>query len=127
MIGLLDVDGLTAGDLATRASALPVDSTVGALRDYFAASSSRRLAVIVDGARYVGAIAREDIADGVDGGARAADFAQREPVIEAARSGREARDAALESPSARLPVIDRHGVLVGVVALNRDRDGFCGT
>jgi predicted transcriptional regulator len=127
MIGLLDVDGLTAGDLATRASTLPVASTVGVLRDYFAASSSRRLAVIVDGDRYVGAIAREDIADGVDAGTRAADFARREPVIDASRSGREARDAALESPTARLPVVDRHGVLVGVVALNHDRDGFCGT
>jgi CBS domain-containing protein len=125
MIGVLDVDGLKAVDLATRASTLPAGATLSELRAYFAASASRRLAVIVDGDRYVGSVAREHVSDGVE--ATAGDIAQREPVIEASRPAREARDVALESPSARLPVIDEHGTLVGIVAVNHDRDGFCGT
>jgi CBS domain-containing protein len=127
VIGLSDVDGLKAADLVTRASTLPVASTIGDLRGYFAASGSRRLAVIVDGDRYVGSLTPADVPDGVDATAAAADFAHREPVIHASRGAREARDAALVCPSARLPVVDEDGTLVGIVALNHRRDGFCGT
>src|ERR671938_473733 len=101
MIGLLDVDGLTAADLATRASTLPVASTVGALRAYFAESSSRRLAVIVDGDRYVGSITPEDLAGDLDAATPAADLARRDPVVESSRSAAEARDAVLDARSAR--------------------------
>ena len=127
MIGLTGLEGLKAADLATRASTLPVASTVGELRAYFAASSSRQLAVIVDGDRYVGSVAPADVPDDIDPAATVAGFAQRGPVIEASRAADEARDAALASPNARLPVVDGNGGLVGIVAVNHDRDGFCGT
>ena len=128
MIGLLDVDGLIAADLVhDRVSTLPAASTVGELRAYFAASGSRQLALIVDGERYVGSVTPPDVPEHAGPTARAADFAQRGPVIEASRSAREARDAALASLSARLPVVDEDGRLVGIVALNHTRDGFCGT
>lgn len=128
MIGLRDVDGLTAAALMhDRVSTVPASATVRELRDYFAASGSRRLAVIVDGDRYVGGVTPDDVPDDADAAAPAADFAQREPVIEASRAAREARDTALDTPSARVPVVDEHGTLVGIVALNHRRDGFCGT
>jgi CBS domain-containing protein len=128
MIGLLDVDGRTAADLVhDRVSTLPVTSTVGELRGYFAASNSRHLAVIVDGDRYVGSVTPADMPEDADPAGPAADFAQRGAVIEPSRSARDARDAALAAPSARLPVVDADGTLVGIVALNHKRDGFCGT
>lgn len=47
--------------------------------------------------------------------------------MRATASAAAARDAALAEPSARMPVIDVDGTLVGIVAINYARDGFCGT
>jgi CBS-domain-containing membrane protein len=128
VIRLGDVDGLTAADLVHgRSSTLPGTSTVGELRAYFAESSSRQLAVLVDRDRFVGSVGRGELPDDVEASAAGADFADRGPVIEASRAAREARDAALATPSARVAVVDTGGALVGVVALNHRRDGFCGT
>lgn len=100
---LSDVEGLTAADVMhRRLTSLPASTTVRELREYFAASGSRRLALV-------------------------ADHARPEPVIGATAPAREARDLALADPSQRLPVVDAAGALVGVVAINRLRTGFCGT
>jgi CBS domain-containing protein len=124
---IADVDGLTAADLMhRRLTSLPSTATVGELRAYFAESTSHRLALIVDGERYVGAIAAGDVVDAADE-ASAADLARREPVVRADASAAEAQAAALADPSSRLPVVDDAGRLVGIVAINRARDGFCGT
>jgi CBS domain-containing protein len=128
MLGLGDVDGLTAADIVHgRLSTLPAASTVAELREYFAASGSRQLALLVDGDRYVGEVALADLPPEGDASAPAADLARRGPTIAPGAPAREARDAALASPSARLPVVADDGVLVGVVAINHARDGFCGT
>jgi CBS domain-containing protein len=125
---LTDVDGLAAADVVHgRLTSLPASTTVGELRDYFAASTSRNLAVLVDGDRYLGSLTPSAIPDGADAGARAADYASREPVVAPGAAATTARDLALEQPSLRLPVVADDGSLVGVVAVDETRTGFCGT
>ena len=122
------VDGLTAANVMHRhVTTVPVTASVGDVRDYFAVSSSRRLAAIVDGLRYVGSIGRAAIVEDVDASAPAVDHATYGPVVDAHASAIEARDLALDQPSRRIPVVDEGGRLVGIVAINRRRDGFCGT
>jgi CBS domain-containing protein len=125
---LNEVDGLTAAGVMHRhVTTVPVTATVADVRTYFAASSSRRLAPIVDGSRYVGSITPTAIADDVDASAPAVDHATYGPVVDVHASAIVARDLALDQPSRRLPVIDAGGELVGIVAINRRLDGFCGT
>ncbi len=124
---IADVDGLTAADLMhRRLTTLPATATVGELRAYFAESTSHKLALIVDGERYVGSVAAGTV-DAAAADAPVADLARRKPVVRADAPAAEAQAAALADPSGRLPVIDEAGRLVGIVAINRARDGFCGT
>jgi CBS domain-containing protein len=124
---IADTDGLTAADLMhSRLTTLPAAATVAELRVYFAESTSHKLALIVDGERYVGSVAADAVGAAADD-ARAADLARPEPVVHADAPAELARDAALADPSARLPVVDAGGRLVGIVAINHARDGFCGT
>jgi Mg/Co/Ni transporter MgtE len=122
-----DVDGATAADLMhSRLTALPATATVGELRAYFYASASHKLALIVDGERYVGSVAPDALGDAADD-APAAGLARREPVVRVDAPAAQAEAAALAEPSDRLPVVDEAGRLVGIVAINHARDGFCGT
>jgi CBS domain-containing protein len=126
VIELAGVDGLTAADIVhRRITTSPATATVAELRAYFDESTSHKLAVLVDGTRYVGSLTPGDLPQG-DGGL-ASNFATTEPFIRASAPAAEARDAALEHPSARLPVVDDAGDLVGVVAINSAGTGFCGT
>jgi CBS domain-containing protein len=123
-----DVDGSTAADVMhRRMTSLPASATVGEVRSYFAESDSRQLAVLADGARYVGSIVAAELDAEAGDAAPAARFAQPLPAIHPDASARSARDLALQQPSRRLPVVDDAGKLCGVVAITRDRDGFCGT
>jgi CBS domain-containing protein len=123
-----EVEGLTAADVMHRhLTTLPATTTVGELRAYFAASASRRVALLTDHGRYLGSIAAASIPEAVDAGAAAADFVVRGPTIHPAEPATSARDVALEQTSLRLPVIDDAGALVGIVAITGRRDGFCGT
>jgi CBS domain-containing protein len=78
--------------------------------------------VLVDGERYMGAIAASAIPDA----SASLDYATLEPTIHASAPAEVARDLALRQASLRLPVVDE-GRLVGIVAINARRDGFCGT
>lgn len=123
-----DINGLTAAQVTHRhLTSLPAATTIGELRRYFAASTSRRLAVLVDGPRYVGSIEAAAFPGDADDAARAADYAGLQPVVEARAPAERARDVALERPSLRVPVVDDAGALVGVVAITSRLDGFCGT
>lgn len=124
---IAEVDGLTAADLMhRRLTTLPATTTVGELRAYFAESTSHKLALIVDGERYVGAVSADALGDTPDG-LLAAQLAQPEPAVRPDAPAADAEAAALADPSDRLPVVDAEGQLVGIVAINHARDGFCGT
>src|SRR5690349_16060595 len=121
----LSLEGRTAADVVhSRVSTLPAAATVGELRAYFESSPSRQLALLVDGDRYAGSVGAADLPADADGSAAAAGFAHDGPVIRPDAPAREAWEGALAQPSARLPVVDEDGALVGVVAINRTRDGF---
>ena len=127
MTQLSAVDGLSAADIMNEhVTTVPSSSTVGELRAYFAISTSRHLAVLVDGERFMGAIAVSTIPDTADAAAAALDYATVEPTIDASAPAVVARDLALRQPTLRLPVVD-DGRLVGIVAINKRRDAFCST
>ena len=124
---IAEVEGLTAADLMhRRLTTLPATTTVGELRAYFAESTSHKLALIVDGERYVGAVGTGALGDAADD-VPAARIARREPIVRPDAPAADAEAAALADPSDRLPVVDADGRLVGIVAINHARDGFCGT
>jgi Mg/Co/Ni transporter MgtE len=128
VIGLASIDGLTAADIVHRkVSTLPASATVADVRAYFAESESRNLALLIDGDRYAGSLVPADMPDDADPTAPATSLARTEPTISAIAPAQEARDAALAEPSSRMPVVDENGTLIGIVAINHARDGFCGT
>ena len=118
---------MSAADIMNQhVTTVPSSSTVGELRAYFAVSASRHLAVLVDGERYMGAIAAATVPDTADAASAALDHATFEPTIDVSAPAVIARDLALRQPTLRLPVLD-DGRLVGIVAINARRDAFCGT
>ena len=122
-----DVAGLTAADLMhRRITTLPASATVGELRAYFGESTSHKLALLVDGGRYAGSLEPAAL-DGAPDAAAAAGFAARGETVAPDASADHARERAMAMASSRLPVVDADGRLVGIIAVNHRRDGFCGT
>jgi len=128
VIGVGDIDGLTAADVVhRRLSTLPAATTVGEVRAFFASSTSHHVALLTDGERYVGSIDAGAIPDEIDDGGPAAPFVQPGPRIAPGAPAAGARDAAMAQDSLRVAVVDDAGALVGIVAITSARDGFCGT
>jgi Mg/Co/Ni transporter MgtE len=121
------VHGATAADLMhRRITTLPASATVGDMRAYFAESTSHKLALLVDGERYVGSLAASSL-DGAPDSALASELAARGDTVEPDVPAALARERAMAMASSRLPVVDADGRLVGIIAINSRRDGFCGT
>jgi CBS domain-containing protein len=128
MIDLREAEGLTAADVMHRhVSTLGASVTVGELREYFAASASRRLALLADGERYIGSISAEDLPAGIDSDGPAVVLAVPGPTVRPRASAADARELARGHPTRRLPVVDDGGALVGIIAVNEQRSRFCGT
>jgi CBS domain-containing protein len=120
-------DGLTVqAVMHENLSSLPATATVGDVRDYFAASTSRRLAFVVaeDGA-FVGSLTPAHVGDG-DPARPAAEVADAEPTVSPTEPAATGRDLALRTDARRVPVVE-DGRLVGVVAVTGDLQSFCGT
>lgn len=119
---------LTAADVVhKRFSALPATITVAQVRDWFAESSHRRLAVLADDGRYVGSLDREELSGELDPGRPAAEVSHFAPTIAPGDPARSAHEVAVAIPALRVPVVDADGALVGVVGVTEDLAGFCGT
>ena len=118
-------DGLTVADVMHgELEALPPTATVGDVRDWLAVSEQRRLALIADGVRFVGALTAADVA-GDDGASRAAvDVARRHPTLAPDATAADGRDLVCKSPERRVPVVDGEGRLVGVLALTSNGRWF---
>lgn len=122
-----DLDGMTAADVMHRhLTTLSPHATVAELRAYFAASGSRRLALIVDDGTYVGSIEASSLPPGADDASPVGDYATRPRTISPDAPATDARDQGIDERSRRLPVVDGAGKLVGIVAITRTLDGFCG-
>ena len=121
-------DGLTAADVIhAKFSALPATATIGDVRDWFAVSTSRRMAFLVDGERYAGSVTPEDIAGDVDLTRPATEVAQLGPTIAPEAPATRGHEVALQTAARRVPVVDHDGRLLGVVSVTTDLQGFCGT
>jgi CBS domain-containing protein len=124
---LEDIEGATAADLMhRRITTLPASATVAELRAYFAESTSHKLALLVEGERYVGSLQAPAL-DGAPDSAPAGGYADRGDTVLPDVPADLARERAMAMPSSRLPVVDADGRLVGIIAINSRRDGFCGT
>ena len=123
-----EADGLTAADVIhSRISALPASATIGEVRTWFAGSSSRRLALLADDGRYVGRLVPDDLDGTADPAGAAAELARPGETVAPDAPASRAQELALQSAELRVPVVDREGRLLGVVAVTADREAFCGT
>ena len=123
-----EITGLDATAIMhQRMSSLPASVTVGEVRAYFAESSSRQLAVLTDGDRYVGSLGASALPEAADDAALAAQFAARGTTVPPTAPADKARDLALAEPSKRLAVVDDEGRLLGIVAIDTTLTRFCGT
>jgi CBS domain-containing protein len=123
-----DVAGRSAMDVMhPNLSTVAPDATVAEVEAYFAESSSRRLAAVAEGDRYVGAICRERFDAATHAPTLTArDLVDELPTVTPDAPAAEARDHAMAVVSQRCPVVDADGRLLGVVAVDKRREGFCG-
>jgi CBS-domain-containing membrane protein len=123
-----DAADLTAADVIhKRFSALPADATVAQVREWFAASSHRRMAFLADHGRYAGALTRDDLDGNHDPTRSAAQLARPGPTIAPEAPAHAGYKLAIATDAHRVPVVDRDGTLVGVVGVTDDLAAFCGT
>lgn len=128
MTELREAERLTVAEVMHRhVSTVPASATVDEVREYFAASGSRRVALLVDGERYVGSIPATGLPAGTGSTGPASVHAVIGPTVRPQASAVLARELALEDPTRRVAVVDDSGTLVGIVAVTADRLRFCGT
>lgn len=121
--------GLTVADVIHKQfSALPASATIGEVRDWFAVSTSRRMAFLADEGRYAGSLTPEDIAgDELDPEIAAVDVAMQWPTVPPEAPATAGEHLALLTPARRVPVVDGDGRLLGVLSVSSDLETFCGT
>jgi hypothetical protein len=122
-----EAPGLTVADVThSRFKALPATATVGEVRAWFAVKESHRMALLAgDDGQYAGHLLREDIHGADD--RPVAEIARRAPTVAPEDPATRGEELALSAGARRVPVVDRDGVLRGIVAITTDLQGFCGT
>ncbi len=120
-----DTDGLIVADVMHDSYAtLPVTATVADARAWFAAGARHRLALVTDGARYVGCLTALDIPDAVDADASVAAIARHGRTLAPDATAASGYDVVLKAGAGRVPVVDDDGHLVGVLAITTDARYF---
>ena len=123
-----DAAGLTVADVIhAKFSALPATATIGEVRDWFALSTSRRMAFLADGERYAGSVTPEDLAGDLDPTGPATEVARLGPTVLPDAPATHGHEVALQTAARRVPVVDHDGRLLGVLSVTTDLTGFCGT
>ena len=118
--------GRTVADVMHRRfSVLPGDATVADVREWFDNSTSHRMALLADDARYVACLVPDDL-DGADAAQRAAGFAREWPTVTPDQPAKRGEELGLSTDARRVPVVDHDGRLLGIVAITTDLQGFCG-
>jgi CBS domain-containing protein len=127
-IRLDEAAALTVADVThSDFKALPASATVGDVREWFAASDSRRLALLADDGRYAGSLVPEDVDETADPARPAVELARREPTVAPGDPALRGEELALSTGTRRVPVVDHDGRLLGIVAVTTDLQGYCGT
>ncbi|HWF34829.1 MAG TPA: CBS domain-containing protein [Solirubrobacteraceae bacterium] len=123
-----DAAGLAVADVIHRRfTTLPATATIGEVSDWFAASTSRRMAILADQGRYVGSLTPADVTGDLERGRPATEVAKHGPTIAPDAPARAGEKLALETDSRRVPVVDADGRLLGIVSVTGDLTSFCGT
>ncbi|MDQ6806319.1 MAG: CBS domain-containing protein [Actinomycetota bacterium] len=123
-----DAVGLTVADVIhKRFNTLPASATIGEVSDWFAASTSRRMAVLAEDGRYAGSLTPADVSGTVDRARPAAEVAKDGPTVAPDAPARAGEEIALLTDSRRVPVVDGDGQLLGILSVTGDRTSFCGT
>jgi len=123
-----DAAGLTVADVIHRRfTTLPASATVGEVRDWFAESEHRRMAVLADDGRFAGSLAPADVSGDLDAALPAASVAHLGPTVAPEAPAREGEELALRTGARRVPVVDGDGCLVGILSVTTDLKAFCGT
>lgn len=124
-IPLADAGPSVADVMLRDPRAVPPATTVAEARETFE-NPRVRLLLVAEGDRFLGAVTREHVGDGVDGDTTLAGLAAdgvlvrpEEPVARVVEL--------LESDEQtdRLPVVDGDGTLVGLICFNRRQGHFC--
>ena len=122
-----DAAGQSVGDvMIRRPKTLPVEATVGDVRELFE-NGSVQTGLLVDGGRFRAAIERPNVPHSAPGDAPAIDFAVTPTATVLPTTPMREAMALLDAESTRrLVVVDEDGeTLRGLVALNSSRSGFC--
>jgi CBS domain-containing protein len=123
-----EADTLSVHDvLHAQLTALEATATVADAREYFAASGSRRMALVCEDGRYVGSLTPAQLDGDHDPELALARIAERGATVSPDDPASLGRDLALQTDARRVPVVDADGKLVGVVAVTGDLTSFCGT
>lgn len=123
-----EATGLTVADVVhKRFTALPAGATIGQVRDWFAESAHRRIAVLAHHHRYAGTLTREDLDGELDPRRLAADLASPGPTVAPEQPAHAAHKLAIATPALRVPVVAGDGTVIGVVGITDDLAAFCGT
>ena len=85
------------------------------------------MAVLADDGRYIGMLTQADVAGDADAARPARELARHDPTIPPDAPARAGHEAALKTDARRVPVVDGHGHLLGVVGVTDDLAAFCGT
>jgi CBS domain-containing protein len=111
--------------MVARPKTLPVEVTVGAVRDLFG-NPHVLSALLVDGARFAGVIERDALPPDADTSTPARQFATtRVPTISADAPLAEAVEMLDTDGSKRLVVLAEDGGLAGLLCLDSQRTRFC--
>jgi hypothetical protein len=118
---------LTAADVVhERFSTLPARATVAQVRDWFAASSHRKMAFLAENGHYAGSIRRDDLDGDLDPTHPATQRARTGPTIAPDAPARAGYELAIANGALRVPVVGRDGTLIGVIGVTDDLAAFCG-
>lgn len=118
-------DGLTVADVMhDEFAAMPATATVGEARAWFAGSASRRLALVADAGRYAGMLTASDVAAPVAPERTVATVAHAGQTVTPDAPAATGLDLVLASDARRVPVVDRDGMLRGVLAVTTDMRHF---
>jgi CBS domain-containing protein len=117
---------LVAADLMLREpKTLTAQASVAEVRDQLA-NPRVQIVLLADGGAFKGAVTQ--IPPDAAPDARALDHADTDPdVLSPHASADEAFERATASPNRRVVVLDDDRNLLGLLCLNRDRSGFCGS
>jgi len=117
--------GPSAADVMLRGPrAVPPETTVAEARETFE-NPRVRLLLVADGERFLGAVTREHVGDGVAGDTTLAGLAAESALVRPDEPVDRVVAMLEADGSDRLPVVDDDGTLVGLVCFNRRHGHFC--